>query len=157
VYSSLVSLNGTRPCCKMATPQQKAFCILQFAKTNSVTSVQRGLPWRRRPETLSRLNYKQTFQNFPNNCISRDCSFIINMLKCYLVFELPCTLRIAFDNTFNLNYTFQNCWFCLYFFFTLNETEILIFQQQSQGTDSENICNHLFILVFHRIYEMWQQ
>jgi hypothetical protein len=24
----------------MATPQQKAFCILQFAKTNSVTSVQ---------------------------------------------------------------------------------------------------------------------
>jgi hypothetical protein len=25
----------------MATPQQKAFCILQFAKTNSVTTVQR--------------------------------------------------------------------------------------------------------------------
>jgi hypothetical protein len=30
-----------RPCCKMATPQQKAFCILRFAKTNSVTTVQR--------------------------------------------------------------------------------------------------------------------
>jgi hypothetical protein len=29
-----------RPYCKMATPQQKAFCILQFAKTNSVTTVQ---------------------------------------------------------------------------------------------------------------------
>jgi hypothetical protein len=25
----------------MATPQQKAFCILQFAKTNTVTTVQR--------------------------------------------------------------------------------------------------------------------
>jgi hypothetical protein len=30
-----------RPCCKMATPQQKAFCILQFAKTKFVTIVQR--------------------------------------------------------------------------------------------------------------------
>jgi hypothetical protein len=30
-----------RPYCKMATPQQKEFCILQFAKTNSVTTVQR--------------------------------------------------------------------------------------------------------------------
>jgi hypothetical protein len=30
----------------MATPQQKAFCILQFAKTNSVTTVQQ--PFRTR-------------------------------------------------------------------------------------------------------------
>jgi hypothetical protein len=30
-----------RPCCKITTPQQKAFCILQFAKTNFITTVQR--------------------------------------------------------------------------------------------------------------------
>jgi hypothetical protein len=63
-------------------------CNLQFAKTNSATTVQRlcrtrfgiqfnafcsgvaifqnGLPWRRRrrPETLSRINYKQTLRVF---------------------------------------------------------------------------------------------
>jgi hypothetical protein len=37
------------------------------------------------------------FESFPYNCfISRDCwltgYFIINMWKCYLLFELPCTL-----------------------------------------------------------------
>jgi hypothetical protein len=30
-----------RPYCKMANPHQKAFCILQFAMTNSITTVQR--------------------------------------------------------------------------------------------------------------------
>jgi hypothetical protein len=33
-------------------------------------------------------------ESFPNSCISRDCRltgyFIINMWKCYLLFELPC-------------------------------------------------------------------
>jgi hypothetical protein len=45
LWLTRVSVSGCRrpgrPCCKMATPQQKAFCILQFAKTNSVTTVQR--------------------------------------------------------------------------------------------------------------------
>jgi hypothetical protein len=41
-----------RPCCKMATPQQKAFCTCRI------------LPWRRRPETLSRVNYQQTLRVF---------------------------------------------------------------------------------------------
>jgi hypothetical protein len=66
---------------------QNAFCC-------EIAILQHGLPWWRRPETLSR--FKQTnFESFPNNrCISRDCRltgyFIINMWKCYLLFELLC-------------------------------------------------------------------
>jgi hypothetical protein len=79
-------------CCKMATPQQKAFCI------QNVTILQHGLPWRRRPETLSRVSYKQTLRVF----LTIDCKltgyFIMNMWKCYLLFllfELPCILKVT--------------------------------------------------------------
>jgi hypothetical protein len=46
-----------------ATPQQKAFCI-HNAFCCGVAILQHGLPWRRRPETLSRINYKQTLRVF---------------------------------------------------------------------------------------------
>jgi hypothetical protein len=41
-----------------ATRIQNAFCC-------GVAILQHGLPWRRRPETLSRVNYKQTLIVFP--------------------------------------------------------------------------------------------
>jgi hypothetical protein len=46
------------------------------------------------------------FESFPNNCcISRDCRltgyFIMNMWKCYLLFELHCTImgQVLFIDT----------------------------------------------------------
>jgi hypothetical protein len=138
-----------RPCCKMATPRQKAFCILQFVKTNSVTTVQRLFRTRfgidhvpPLPNDLQELRQRiidavatihrdmpervwtemdcridvcrvtrgyhieclviyQNFESFPNYwCVLRDCRltsyFIINMWKCYLLFELPCTCQSSY-------------------------------------------------------------
>jgi hypothetical protein len=44
----------------MAIPQQKALCIHDFYC--GVAILQHGRPWLRRPETLSRVNYKQTLR-----------------------------------------------------------------------------------------------
>jgi hypothetical protein len=67
---------------------QNAFCCV-------VAILQNGLPWRRRPQNTFPRQLQAYFESFPNNCcISRDCRltgyFIINMWKCYLLFELPC-------------------------------------------------------------------
>jgi hypothetical protein len=136
----------------MATPQQKAFCILQFAKTNSVTTVQRllrtfvcslvtatrtecaeqplhscyGVGLRKLQDTESLLLWSHhfatrsplaaaarntfprqlqtNFESFPNYWrISRDCRltgyFIMNMWKCYLLFELPCAKQKHFNQS----------------------------------------------------------
>jgi hypothetical protein len=46
------------------------------------------------------LQLQTNFESFPNNCcISRDCRltgyFIINMWKCYLLFEFPCISAVG--------------------------------------------------------------
>jgi hypothetical protein len=77
----------------MATPQQEAFCILQFAKTKSVTTVQR----------LFRTRFGFEFSGY----------FMINMWKCYLPFELPrifsCRLQIQALLQSNHTHTFSKC------------------------------------------------
>jgi hypothetical protein len=47
----------------MATAQQKVFCIQNYFCC-AVAILQHGLPWRRRSEALSRVNYKQTLRVF---------------------------------------------------------------------------------------------
>jgi hypothetical protein len=49
-----------RPCCK----RRSVSCRIQNAFCYGVSILQHGLPWRRRPETLSRVNYKQTLRVF---------------------------------------------------------------------------------------------
>jgi hypothetical protein len=80
------------------------FCILQ--------DTERLVLWSRRFATRSPLaaaarntfprQLQTNFESFPNNCcISRDCRltgyFIINMWKCYLLFELFCILNTNLD------------------------------------------------------------
>jgi hypothetical protein len=83
-----MSVNFTS--CYSYTGQFKKKVTLRL---HGVAILQHGLPWRRlRPETLSRASITN-FESFPNNsCISHDCSltgyFIINIWKCYLLFEL---------------------------------------------------------------------
>jgi hypothetical protein len=73
-----------RPCCKMATPQQNGFWIQNVFCCGAVAA----------RNTFPR-QLQTNFESFHNNCcISRDCRltgyFIINMWKCYLLFELLC-------------------------------------------------------------------
>jgi hypothetical protein len=74
-----------RPCCKMATPQQKAFCILQATARNTF------------PRQL-----QTNFESFPDNCWkSRDCRLTGYFIICEKVlssfFFLKCPLVYNFD------------------------------------------------------------
>jgi hypothetical protein len=50
--------------CTVVTELVFANCRIQNAFCCEVAILQQGLPWRRRPETLSRVNYKQTLRVF---------------------------------------------------------------------------------------------
>jgi hypothetical protein len=50
--------------CTVVTELVFANCRIQNAFCCGVTILQHGLPWRRRPETLSRVGYKQTLRVF---------------------------------------------------------------------------------------------
>jgi hypothetical protein len=70
--------------CTVVTELVFVNCRIQNAFCCGVAILQHGLPWRWRPETLSRVKLQTNFESFRNNCcISRDCRltgyFIINM------------------------------------------------------------------------------
>jgi hypothetical protein len=74
----------------MATPKQKAFW-----NACGVAILQHGLPWRRRPETLSRVNYKQTLRVFPTIVVYRVIVVsLVTSLKTYesVTFFLNCSV-----------------------------------------------------------------
>jgi hypothetical protein len=82
--------------CTVVTVLVFANCRIQNAFCCGVAILQHGSPLAVAQNTFTR-QLQTSFESFPNNCcISRDCRltdyFIINMWKCYLLFELPCVM-----------------------------------------------------------------
>ena len=55
--------------CKMATPQQKSFCVIEFAKRNSVITVQRRFRLRYQIDPLNGWNIRRWYRQF----VDRGC------------------------------------------------------------------------------------
>jgi hypothetical protein len=84
---------------KMATAQQKA-SWMQNAFCCAVVILQHGLPWRRRPETFSRVNYKKTLRVFltvvVHHVIVGSLATSLKTCKCVTFFlHYPAYLRVS--------------------------------------------------------------